>query len=64
MPDRAYRWALMAGALLVPIYFLYHPALHDRPLRPFNRRLWQCTGVGFLIYAMAGALLLWRKGML
>lgn len=64
MSNRTYRYALVAGALLAPIYFLYHPVLHERPLRPFTRRLWRCVGAGLLLYSLAAGLILWRKGLL
>ncbi len=43
---------LQLSAFLLPIYFVFYPALNDNPRNPFIKSLWKYTIAGFCFYGI------------
>jgi hypothetical protein len=48
---------LQVAAFLLPVYFVFYPALNENPNDPFIKSLWRFTICGFCFYGIAALII-------
>ncbi len=61
MKKEHFKIILRLAALLVPVYFVFYPRLHENQDELFTKSLWKFTIAGFCFYAILITVLLILK---